>query len=782
MRNYIKKLIDIALIEMTKIMMIFSLTIILSGLLYYQLSYTHLFLAIVMTYSLIKVMTYNLKYFFYSSVTIIGLIIGAIIVNWTTEYLSQIVIKIDQYIYVYRTALTKGYLIPEEYQMVVGIIIGFIICCVVRMIQGSKHAFMSYIFMGLTIILIAFFVRGFYNQSAYYVFIGAVIVYYYYEFYLGKIKAKHIARFYPLAIHAVLFAIVLVFISGYSYRKSPRPLQFVNEIGKTIDKYIINGRSGSGRGGSGTGAVIDDEEPVIVTYENTEALKAEVELTNHAILNVYIDNPTYLRGGVCNIFDGKEWSYDNPSIYEVDDFEEQLYGLQWLSEDVDSLSDRSQDTLLETYYRKYEVNVSYRNIATDILFLPTNVTSVLDPYGDEAMDSFSYNEGGIASFDSDLIEGFNYTFTYHKPKYDEPILEEVLVKSHKGFYKNIPSLLHKNDLIRKADKVREHYLQIPDTTTERTFELAKDITQSSQSDYERAKAIELYLKSTCNYTYTTELPDNGDPIDYFLFETKEGFCTYNATAMVLMLRMNDIPARFVKGFVAKGSQVDEEEVMPDNEMMYMTETKTNLNVITGWDSHAWVEAYLEGFGWIAFEPTSGFEIRTEAERLPTPVVELPDGAEVNEVYDQEALAAARKRIPAYVLAIALSIFIIGIIILVLVIRWKNNEHKWEASQNRFKYLMLFHKCLLMLKLIGYAKGSHLTMREYAKAIAGDVDTDDYQLMTYVTQYEISCYSSKSVPDIWIEDVKAYYGYLKQLARQKTNYWHVQSALFIYHIK
>lgn len=64
MKNYIKNLIDIALIELTKVVMIFSLTIILSGLLYYQLSYSKLFLSIVIIYIILRIITYNMRFFY----------------------------------------------------------------------------------------------------------------------------------------------------------------------------------------------------------------------------------------------------------------------------------------------------------------------------------------------------------------------------------------------------------------------------------------------------------------------------------------------------------------------------------------------------------------------------------------------------------------------------------------------------------------------------------------------------------------------------------------------
>ncbi|GAB4482033.1 MAG: transglutaminaseTgpA domain-containing protein [Anaerolineales bacterium] len=138
--------------------------------------------------------------------------------------------------------------------------------------------------------------------------------------------------------------------------------------------------------------------------------------------------------------------------------------------------------------------------------------------------------------------------------------------------------------------VTERYLQLPSTLSERTHALALEITQDLSSPYEKAVAITDYLRTHITYIATLEdLPPNQDLIDWFLFDSKKGFCNYYATAAVLMLRSLGIPARLAVGF-AQGTMEDIQAA--------------NVYVVRQRDAHAWPEVFFPNIGWIEFEPTS----------------------------------------------------------------------------------------------------------------------------------------------------------------------------------
>jgi len=131
------------------------------------------------------------------------------------------------------------------------------------------------------------------------------------------------------------------------------------------------------------------------------------------------------------------------------------------------------------------------------------------------------------------------------------------------------------------------YLQLP-RLDPRISDLATQISNTSASDYDKAVAIERYLKS--KFSYTLQLPSTrqADPLAHFLFERKQGHCEYFASAMAVMLRTIRIPSRVVTGFRT-------------NEFNDIT----SQYIIRGSDAHAWVEAYFPDRGWVTFDPTPG---------------------------------------------------------------------------------------------------------------------------------------------------------------------------------
>jgi len=142
-------------------------------------------------------------------------------------------------------------------------------------------------------------------------------------------------------------------------------------------------------------------------------------------------------------------------------------------------------------------------------------------------------------------------------------------------------------------EIRDRYLQLPESTSGDVVDLADRITEGADSPYEQADAIEAWLET--NKEYSLDAPNTqGDLVNEFVLRGEVGYCTYYASAMAVMLRSQDVPARFVVGFT-EGQRVGEDEY-----------------VVRGVDSHAWVEVYIPDHGWVAFDPTPASE-RTSAE-------------------------------------------------------------------------------------------------------------------------------------------------------------------------
>jgi transglutaminase-like putative cysteine protease len=158
------------------------------------------------------------------------------------------------------------------------------------------------------------------------------------------------------------------------------------------------------------------------------------------------------------------------------------------------------------------------------------------------------------------------------------------------------------------DWVTERYLQLPDSVTQRTKDLAMQITNGRQTPYDKVAAITEYLRNAIKYSETVPTPPaNQDLVDWFLFDLREGFCNYYASSEVILLRSLGIPARLAAGY-AQGEPVE----------------LTGTYIVKERDGHAWPEVYFPGLGWVEFEPTSSQpalerlsgEIQQE---IPTPV-------------------------------------------------------------------------------------------------------------------------------------------------------------------
>lgn len=159
--------------------------------------------------------------------------------------------------------------------------------------------------------------------------------------------------------------------------------------------------------------------------------------------------------------------------------------------------------------------------------------------------------------------------------------------------------------------VRESYLQLPDTVTDRTRALARKIVDDAQATnpYDQALAIQTYLRAFFYDETRAQPPENRDWADYFLFDTKRGYCDDFATSMIVLLRSLDVPARWVQGY-AGGT--------PD--------LKTGAYVVRERIAHSWPEVYFPGFGWQRFEPTpaSYTSVPTRPDTPDSDTSSLPD--------------------------------------------------------------------------------------------------------------------------------------------------------------
>lgn len=156
-------------------------------------------------------------------------------------------------------------------------------------------------------------------------------------------------------------------------------------------------------------------------------------------------------------------------------------------------------------------------------------------------------------------------------------------------------------------------LAVDPVSEERVRALAAELTGERTNQIDIAMEFQRYLRGPeFSYSLTLADPVQGpdgeplDPISHFL-ETRQGYCTQFATAMVMLARAQDIPARLAIGFLSGSQGLD------------------GTHTVVAADAHAWPELYISGLGWTRFEPTPGtrsgaapfFATPSDAQDVPT---------------------------------------------------------------------------------------------------------------------------------------------------------------------
>ena len=99
------------------------------------------------------------------------------------------------------------------------------------------------------------------------------------------------------------------------------------------------------------------------------------------------------------------------------------------------------------------------------------------------------------------------------------------------------------------------------------------------------KMVEAFDDPRFTYAVDTRDVDCGtDGFTECFLRARTGYCMYFATSMVMLLRHEGIPARFVEGFLP-GSRVGSQVT------------------VRAQDAHSWVEVFFPGYGWVPFDPT-----------------------------------------------------------------------------------------------------------------------------------------------------------------------------------
>lgn len=282
--------------------------------------------------------------------------------------------------------------------------------------------------------------------------------------------------------------------------------------------------------------------------------------------------------------------------------------------------------------------------------------------------------------------------------------------------------------------VTQRYLQLPSTLPQRTRELAEDIAGDG-NPYDRAAALRDYLRRAITYNKDVEPPPpDRDGVDYLLFDSREGYCNYYASAMVVMARAVGIPSRLAVGYM--GGDFDQE---------------------TGWyevrerDTHAWAEVYFPRYGWVEFEPTASeapivrpaeggaavrdelAELRAHRRDLDTP---FQRDLMLEEMGEPSPASASRGRWGSVSWAIGL----------VLVVASAGAAGSWIFRKRTLRGTSEVERSYLAMasygRLLGVGGQACHTPHEYGTLMAGRVPERTVEIWRVVTLYVQDQFSSR----------------------------------------
>ena len=296
------------------------------------------------------------------------------------------------------------------------------------------------------------------------------------------------------------------------------------------------------------------------------------------LMQVGASQKTYLRGTALDLYNGRAW-YDTLS--------NERYGFQSVRFAGLKSSLFDEELPLGERGPGLEVSVALLDTMPSTLFVPQRLRALAPG---EGMVPY-FNSSSEVFITRDLRQGDSYSARF-EAYVAGTAATDALAQRLQG------------TIDPAYEDIRQDYSKLPEHLRPGGLidELAHQVAGNIFDPYQQGLALMRYLKS--NYAYSLDVPNAPTDLDFashFLFETKEGYCTYFATAMTVLARSLDLPARYVEGFLADPKGADS-------------------LILTARNAHAWTEIYIAGMGWVTFDATAseGGEGDGEGDAPPPP--------------------------------------------------------------------------------------------------------------------------------------------------------------------
>jgi protein-glutamine gamma-glutamyltransferase len=292
----------------------------------------------------------------------------------------------------------------------------------------------------------------------------------------------------------------------------------------------------------------------------------QIKQSSAVVMRIHVDGEpgradgVHWRGVVLTNFDGKRWFTPKHEQIVVSPDSGGVYQLNPMTLPVGDFYQMHYTVLMEP-------------IASDAIFVAPRIQTLEGRFANDTQPIGANSHPGFLLLDmTGSISNPLHNET--KIRYEGTSALPIVPPAHL----RIASIFFPEPIVRT-------YLQLPELDP-RIKELALQITAKAPTEYDKAAAIELYLKTHYQYSLNLTGKQTEDPLAYFLFTRRSGHCEYFAAAMTVMLRDVGIPARYVGGFLPG----EYNDVGGDW-------------IVRASDAHTWVEVFFPGYGWITFDPT-----------------------------------------------------------------------------------------------------------------------------------------------------------------------------------
>jgi hypothetical protein len=502
-----------------------------------------------------------------------------------------------------------------------------------------RFRFYPLIAPGLVFFMLVWGLNRYVDKLSFFIFITVAIITYIRHTHLLYSKktgdTQTVTKHADLSVYFIPIGLILILLVSF-IPENPLPIQWpwLDEKINTAYwdlyyKYSVDRYDDFSLANTGFGDPSRLGGPVVPDYTPVMTVKAPARV--------------YLRGAVYDKYTGTGWekAERDKQDYLTDrfyDHQELKYGWKAavgstiitygnsvidLSVSIDEpeqylefLKQKQMPDELKRLFPEEKLTIRHLNVRTKTIFTPLKIFL---PITGLTAAGYSLEEDLTGTIKADRRLGGNtrYEINYIQPCYgmtalgnffhiSRPGIHYEFIEANNNFLRKLeaedfedPELARQEvidvidlfqQLKRHRDEVYELYTQLPENLPERVVVLARELASNADTIYGKVKTIEGYLRN--NYKYTLSpgyTPDGRDFVDYFLFDAKQGYCSYYASAMCIMTRAAGIPARYVEGFVLPTT--------PDDYGYYH---------VTNQNAHAWTEVYLEGIGWVSFEPTAPF--------------------------------------------------------------------------------------------------------------------------------------------------------------------------------